>query len=531
MQMFEHDFKHPLELDLANPMHADYVEECFGGRDYFGEKYPELYLLFQNGINRAKTQSRHNSEREDRKGFRDVAYVVDVIYHREKKCIYAVGDMNLVKTARRLYLSLEIYKGEKLVGHNVEFYSDVNYGSLECYSQPFDIPLGEVQQYKAVLTVTWEPEDEDYLRAMLAAETSDISYGSNVDAVASMTVKDPVHRVSSESGPIKVVYARGTNDMDYVYPETRDPVTKEEKVLLDMSGEVHLNEGHIFGRLVSFNAMLQCDGYGTIVYVRDPSQEEIQPIEDGRGFIWNLDKDWDSSIPDSVKFGQRTHCFDMQLKFYCEQDHMVHKIIVSSKEYPELKGLSNYQQISEIQLFWGCVAEDTQILMADGSVKRADRIAVGDKIRDKDGNIDTITKIISGTSQTMYHLKLESGKELLATDDHPVYTRQGLDAIINLNTNSDLLIAGGKGEYEDVIYCYPIEYRGKIYSFELEKGDTLCTNGIVTGSYTEQGKVGDKLCALRECRNAVDAVVLAEIQQLREDDLEGRIFRLDGVRI
>lgn len=520
----ERDFRRPLELNLANREHADYIERCFGGKEHFSTRYPDLYDLFQNGTARAADLLSDGTVKKGKEGFHDAAYVVDVLYHQERKCAYAVGDMNLIQSAKRLYLSLDIYKGEERIGHNAEFYNGVNYGRLECYSQQFDIPQGEVQKYKAVITATWQPQDANYLRAMLATEASDIGYGSNVDVVSSMTIKDPVHKVSQQSDPIKVAYARYTPDMDYVYPETRDPATREEEVYLDMSGEVQLKEGHIYDRLVSFNALLQCDGYGTIFYNKEADEKQIKPSEDGKTFRWNLDRDWDSAIPDSVKFGNRLHSFDMQLKFYCSGDEAIHKIVVSSDDYPELKGSNSYQKISKIRLYWGCIAEDTQILMADGSEKRADSIAIGDKILDRDGNTDTISKVIDGTSQTMYCLKLESGKELLATDDHPVYTDQGFMAVIDLNTDSRVLTPGGKGEYEDVIYCYPLEYKGKIYSFELENGNTLCTNGMVTGSYTEQGKIADRLNAVRDRRDEIDAAAAAEVKRLREDDTAGRIF-------
>lgn len=126
-------------------------------------------------------------------------------------------------------------------------------------------------------------------------------------------------------------------------------------------------------------------------------------------------------------------------KFYCSGDEAIHKIVVSSDDYPELKGSNSYQKISQIRLYWGCIAEDTQILMADGSVKRADGIAIGDKILDRDGN-------------------------------------------------------------------------------------TLCANGMVTGSYTEQGKIADQLSTVRDRRDEIDAAAAAEVKRLREDDTAGRIF-------
>lgn len=534
----EHDFRRPMELDFSNPEHAAYIEKCFGGQQHFRTSYPNLYILFQNGISRANSVRKNRaivstaSEKSGqfpKAGFHDAAYIVDVLYHRKQKCAYAVGDMNLIQPAKRLFLSLDIYRGDERIAHNAEFYNGVTYGKIECFSRQFDIPQGEVQKYTAVLSASWQEQNADHLRAMLATEASDISYGTSEDVVSSMNVTDPRHKVSSPSDPIKVAYARNASNLDYCYPETRDPVTKEEEVYLDMNGEAHLSAGHQFERLESLNAILQCDGYGTIFYEKIPDETQIYPSADRSAFYWKLDCDWDSAIPDSVKFGNRLHSFDMQLKFYCSGDNALHKIVISSDDYPELQGLNSYQQISKIQLFWGCVAEDTQILMANGTTKRADGITAGDEVIDKDGKTDIITAVTSGTSQTMYHLRLESGKELVATNDHPIYTDQGLTAVIDLNTDSNVLVAGSTDKYEDVIYCYPHEYTGKVYSFELQNGNTLCTNGIITGSYTEQGKVADNWNNAKMLRSAAaepdaEKSLADEAKQLRIDDEAGRIY-------
>lgn len=521
----EHDFGRPMELNLADPEHADYIEKCFGGKDYFESQYPDLYVLFRNGAAHAAKQQGTMLRGRKKEGFHDAAYVVDVLYHQKRKCAYAVGDMNLMQPAARLYLSLDIYKGNELIAHNAEFYNGVDYGKIECFSKQFEIPEGEVQKYKAVLSVAWQPKKADYLRAMLATQASDISYGSNEDVVSSMTVTDPAHKVSPASGPIKVAYARGATDLDYSYPETRDPYTGEEEVYLEMNGEAHLNAGHIYERLESFNAILQCDGYGTIFYEKTPGDKQIYPSEDGSAFYWKLERDWDSAIPDSVKFGNRLHSFDMQLKFYCKGDESIHKIVVSSDDYPELQGLNSYKQISKIRLYWGCVAEDTQILMADGTMKRADEVVEGDEVMSKDGGKDIVCKVISGTNQTMYRMKLESGKELLATDDHPIVTDKGFVAVIDLNTDSRVAVLGGKDVYESVLYCYPEEYSGKVYNFELKNSNTMCTDGIVTGSYKEQGNLADRWSRADGLMNEADATVTAETEKLRDDDANGRIFR------
>ena len=515
--------KYPLELNPGNSEHAEYIAECFGGEEHFKNNYPDLYKLYQNGIARSE-KGADGTEEVPREGFVNAAYIADVLYIRKDKCAYAVGDMNLTDKAKRLYLSMDIYKDDKLIAHNVEYYNDETYGDVECFSEPFDIPEGEVQRYKALLTVAWQPSGTDYLRAMLAYEDSTVSYGTNEDVVDTMTVYDPVHRNSPESGPITVSYARKAADVDYDYPETRDPETNLEKVFLDMKGEVKLAKGHYFERLYQINARLQCVKSGTIFYNRKSAESDIKVSDDKTSFSWDLNNDWNNCIPESVRYGNREHSFDFQIQFYCSGDDTRHKIIVSSDDYPEMRDLKSYTKISKIRLYWGCVAEDTDILMADGTTKKAKDITEGDRVKDKDGNANSVTKITTGTSRIIYHLKLVSGQELTATDAHPIYTDNGFVALIDINTSSKLLNADGV--YSDVLYCYPEEnYSGKVYSFDLQSGNTLCTNGIITGTGEEQGKLSD---VAEDNGSEHDPKVLEEIARMKSDIVKSAFLGQGG---
>lgn len=514
-----HDFRYPMELDLANSEHAAYLAGCFGGEEHFKSNYPDMYTLYKNGIARA-VQMRENNESVEapKKGFVDAAVIADVLYLQSRKCAYAVGDMNLTQQAKRLLLSMDIYKEDVNIAHNAEYFNNEYYGDISCRSQTFEIPEGEVQKYKAVLTAAWQPKDSNYMRAMLAFDSSTTSYGTSDEVVDSMTVNDPVHKKTSETGPIKVSYARSTSNLDYVYPESRESSTNLEKVFLDISGSVTLKNGHKFSRLDRFDASLQCKKSGTIFYNRVPDETQIYASEDRTSFTWKLNNDWNNTIPESVQFGNRTHDFDMQIRFYCDGDDAVHRIVVSSSDYPELEGMNSYKKISQIQLFWGCVAEDTSILMADGSTKKAKEIVKGDIISDKDGKPRVISDVIEGTSIVIYHLKLVSGQELLATNTHPICTDAGCVTLESLNTSTNVLTADS-GKYSKVMYCYPENYGGKVYSFDLEDGDTLCTNGIVTGSHEAQGKLAEMASDVDG--SEADADVLEEIRQLKSDRADG----------
>lgn len=59
--------------------------------EHFSTRYPDLYDLFQNGTARAADLLSDGTVKKGKEGFHDAAYVVDVLYHQERKCAYAVA--------------------------------------------------------------------------------------------------------------------------------------------------------------------------------------------------------------------------------------------------------------------------------------------------------------------------------------------------------------------------------------------------------------------------------------------------------
>ncbi len=64
----DYDFRRPLELNLANREHADYIEKIFEGKDYFKEQYPDLYRLFPNGAAHAAVSQNAGMKADEQQG-------------------------------------------------------------------------------------------------------------------------------------------------------------------------------------------------------------------------------------------------------------------------------------------------------------------------------------------------------------------------------------------------------------------------------------------------------------------------------
>jgi len=150
-----------------------------------------------------------------------------------------------------------------------------------------------------------------------------------------------------------------------------------------------------------------------------------------------------------------------------------------------------------------CVSGDTEILMADGTTKRADEVQIGDMVKSynfESGEIEN-TKILSTTIVNRIQqitLKFNDGSELKITNDHALFTEFGwkgynLDAtkvtygafidIVGEFEIGDNLFSLSKlfdkeiidiSLEEDVVNLY------KMYTFVVENNHNYFSNGVLS---------------------------------------------------
>jgi hypothetical protein len=501
---------YPLEMDFSNPLHVQCVEKFFGGKTHMNKAYPEFYQLFLRSLNLKDSNPADNQY----KGFCDAAYIFDVGYDQNESVAYALGNMNLTQPATRMYVTLDIYRGAELIGHNAVFSGGVISQDIESVSTPYTIPSGQIDSYQAVLHATWEDNGSNRLRSMITSSSKDMDLrGSSDEIVKTLTVDDPIHKVTPETENIMVSYARAASNVDYVYSETRAS-SGNEKVFLDMKGTVTLLDGYSYDSLKSIYVILKCDGFGDIFYRRVPTSSEIEVSSDRKSFTWALDNDWNNEIPDSVRFGNRKHSFDFQLNYLCKEDYLIHTIIVSSDDYPHLHNKNHYKRISYVQLFWGCIAEDAEVTMENGSKKLISQLQIGDNIRTEGGTVSTIMNVITGTEPTIYNLKSEEGSEIRATYDHPFLTDSGFVPVSKLDSQTRLKMMDGS--FKRLLYCYPQEYNGRVYSLELNNSKTFYCNGFLSGTNDVQGDLEDEINKNR-LEIHVDPSIKAECEAMMRD--------------
>ena len=141
-----------------------------------------------------------------------------------------------------------------------------------------------------------------------------------------------------------------------------------------------------------------------------------------------------------------------------------------------------------IALMWGCLAEDTQICMADGSKKRISEISIGEMImQPEDGRPVKVQNIWKGMEEALILIRTEEGDVVRMTKEHPVYQGNGFIRAGELKPGDT--VYGEAGRKLTVAAAGTAPYGGFVYSLELEHGGgggRMLANGIVVGDFGVQ---------------------------------------------
>lgn len=90
-----------------------------------------------------------------------------------------------------------------------------------------------------------------------------------------------------------------------------------------------------------------------------------------------------------------------------------------------------------------CVDENTLVTMGNGNVKKIKNIKVGEKVISVNKQGVSESKVVKNVFENgvkeVFKLTTIHGKELIATNDHKVYTQDGFKCIKDLNTNDSIM--------------------------------------------------------------------------------------------
>ena len=404
------------------------------------------------------------------------------------------------------------YKNEKRIARNFQTRKNVQYLELECLAEESG-DLTPDDDVKALISCFWNEPESDILRGGYMQETLRLEGGKYV---ADVVCENP-RKKTAGTDAIVISYGRGSaGNVDYFYPEEMRDKNGNQRVTLDVNGSVNLSDA-VFLRYKAHDMSMFSVSKGVITYNgAAPVCEKTQG-----GFSWKYDSEWQDSIESSVKYGQHQYEFDMRLEFVVQD-----KDGKEQEQYIDVSSVNseagkNIVIVPQMTLLWGCLGRDTLVHMADGSVKKISDIAVGERVAIPGGNA-AVSKVWTGTEEEIYHIKTDSGKEILATGEHQFRTDDGYVRVLDLTSSTRLMT--DEGGTMRAVYCYVQAYQDTVYSLDLEDGDSFFAAGFVSGTMERQNMVcGQKtLPPVRED-------LQEELEKLDRQIGEGEIFRAESV--
>ena len=483
----ENKFGTPRELNFAENSDLIKIKKLYEQIDLFEKNFPFLNSLI------VKSQKVHPNRmgRTTSSGYEDCAYIDYIGYNSKNKSVSVKAVVSLVAKAYWIdsRIELESEDGE-YIGTRYLTTESTNRQVLEFVFSGIDLSIFSSKVIKGKITSCWHNMETNRLYAQQNEDSQSIN---TINVVTELVVTDPIHKKTKPEDFIMVVYNRTPGSKEVVdYDYTSQIIQGFQQLILDCSGKVKLSEGKSFNRVEGLNLLV--DSMKGVAFYGNEYANRVYKTTDG--FEWKLNNDWKDIVPTS-RLPQRDPVnLRMKMNFYCNNDSSLYDITIASDLDPALEIYPNHKKISQLLLLWGCCAEGTKILMADGTEKRIEEIQIGESvICSVEGAVATVENTWSGNEPTMVIVRVKTGQEIWVTKDHPFIAERGVVAAIRL-TGADRLLMY-EGGFSDIDYIYDAVYEGTVHNLTLRPkihdpkndGTIMVGNGFIIGDNELQGKV------------------------------------------
>lgn len=493
----------PKYLDLSDPLHRDLVSEYFGGEQVMQEQYPLLYKSYSKAIEQGLGEVSYE-------GFCDGAIIYANDYNQESKKIEAAGIVGLTKRAGAIFASINVMHGDEIIKQYNQMFSNRATIEISCETECISEDMMD-SEYTVNLFVAWEDQDSKQLRGMVTA-TQETTVSQKIDmnnAIEYIQLYHPTKKINGKHQSytsldevgnlqeISVAFNRySTSDTDYWYntskTESGDPL-----IQLDIVYKFVMNDGFKYlqgEKREDVIAILLFDRMGAVFH-ENPNPQIVVSGTDKQEITVTIAREWNRTFPESVKASNRIGRLFLQHDMLVQNQNAAiinAQAMVSDLEYNNGGG-ANEILCADIHFNWGCLAEGTKILMADGTEKEVQNIDAGESIINSKGETVKVTNLITGTEEYIYRTYTESGRLISASLLHPFAAERGDLLLRDFDGKTMLKVKNGdQYVYEAVINCYPEKYAGNVYSLELEdtgKEKSIIADGFVTYDNSEVERI------------------------------------------
>lgn len=488
--------------DYSNDLDYQFIFELLLGDANLKEKFPIVSSVLEYTRKQSLLGNNGgNNGGNEKLNFEDSAKIRYVNFN-PNSTLSTKSSIHLVSQS----LSLSI------IGELIDVTNDKSYDGFAVYDDNLTHIEGEAslgsskliqsddREFEAVSNFFWVKIDDDNKPFFVSCtEVSDVvKIIGTKNIVKNLLVSDPDTIKNPKREHTVIVYDRQAQvgeDFDYEYQLVK--TGNNVKITVPFNGSAEFNDAFTPIRVDknnNFKLQIEHPDFGTKSFSQNKWDEIVWKIEENK-LSWEFPSDWGTEL-DKKNFAK-----GIGFDFYCKMNVIVN---YNGIEYPQsipLVVLSegethddpSYKKIKPLDIWWGCLGKDTQILLADGSIKKIQSLEIGNIIINENNEKVIITDILTGYEETMVLVETVSGSKILLTDEHPILTQRGMVLSEQLTAVDILILYGGNSE--ELRHVYPVQYNDTVYSLVLEKESTLIGNGFIVGDFAMQQSIKRKLRA------------------------------------
>lgn len=483
-----------LKHDYSNPVHFQHVLDSLGGEEFLKEKYP---LVYETICNTREYHARLKSEG------RAVSSSITPGYKNSAKIRYVNFDMaTKLATASSIHRTginptltivsrvVDLSNNQNLDGFAI---IDNNAANIEGYVEQPSKTLISSQDKKFHVMSDFNTVTYDDKGLRINDSESHVSDVIKVRGISSIVKSVSVTHPEATKNPLRantvIVYDRQgivNQDYDYYFPLVSAGNNIKVQLRFEGSATFDRDVRVIAPKPENVRLELEHPSFGTVVF---NNHAGIVFKAEGNVLSWVFPEDWNAQLTKKAfvsGIGFDIYC-EMKVEVAFGNDAPIPTLVpitISSKNVDHVD--PSYKRIRKINIYWGCMGKDTQIKMADGSLKSVSAIQPGESIMSAYGEVVKVTDVMTGKEAQMIKVKVRTGDSILLTDEHPILTERGMMMAKHLCVGDVLILEGEKAFLSE---AYKIEYNDTVYSLVLEKSEAyIIGNGFIIGDFESQQK-------------------------------------------
>lgn len=516
-----------LELDMSDEDHCDYFLSQVGGLAAFEQKHPHLVSSFHELRTTPLNRTLKLSKEGYKEGPEDKIAIENLIFHGPAALQAGlVGDephagktmavimADYIQPKAQISVVTQLYDVTNEILLHTET-GDIEHSSKYKGSIQADYPHFYQDKPREFMITSTFYSSNSPVNGLLSGglkahvtKSAGFTLDGNTNIIKSFTLNDPVIKASHTSDPnhkeVKISYTREGAIPDYDYTSDLEKFLNgdDKKILVRVPFSVTVEAAdkwwiNGFDEEYGYRMWLKNMVNGTINHYGN--YESIIQRKDAfddhnrcKKMTFIFPESW-NNILDFTAVGYKAFTsvdFYSSFGVAMECDSYPVTVAVSVNSDADIYNNLNIKS-AKIFIQWGCVARDTEIMMADGTLKRADQIMIGEFVRNAQGGIDEIKKVLTGNEAKLYKIST-SNRSIRMTPDHKVSTEHGLLPAIDVQMGMRIQTVSG---LEPVTAVEWTSYQDKVYNFEFAHETVIIGNGIFIGDLMLQNRDVKELTA------------------------------------